>query len=188
MILRLKTDKSFKGILHKYINYIRFDDCIVKHTDNILVYRTQSESATLEVKADGWIRYEGQRALLFSHPVFSMLTKLFLEDRLESIDVYSSNRMEQPAFFYTGLAYMEDLRDAAMDKYLVELSDPDDIKYLSELVAIVHRLNTASNPYLEIEIDGTYVEVGLRSKGNIADAITTHAIYEYTRRLKVAQS
>ena len=101
--------------LQEYAEKIGWDDCSSLNNDGTFDYVTESGSAVLIVESDGSGKYHGQRSLLFSHAVFSKLTKAWLADKLEVIDVYSRDK-NIPPFIYFGDCYMKNLRMDALKK------------------------------------------------------------------------
>ena len=101
--------------LQEYAKEIGWDNCSSLNNDGTFDYVTESGSATLVVEPDGSGKYHGQRSLLFSHSIFSKLTKAWLVDKLEVIDIHSRDK-NIPPFIYFGDCYMKKLRMDALKK------------------------------------------------------------------------
>ncbi|QQS21308.1 MAG: hypothetical protein IPL87_02195 [Candidatus Moraniibacteriota bacterium] len=81
-----------------------------------LVYRTKSGSAKMTLTPNQGV-YEGQRSLLFSHGVFSWITKEWLEGKLDFY-YWESSTGQHPMEYY-GRCYMRGLRDEVARKFLI---------------------------------------------------------------------
>ena len=108
--------------LQEHAINIGWNDCSALH-NGVFYYKTASESARLRVNEDGTGEYSGQRSLLFSHSIFSRLTKAWLDDALE-VTSMESTEPNFPAFVYFGDCYMRTLRDEALAKSLEAETNP----------------------------------------------------------------